>query len=710
MKRFIIFSSILILLVGGAYFLAEREGFYVNLGPEEEITAVFRTEGREILYQGENGIWEPFVIRGVDLSASVPGHASSDYAPDYEDYSRWLDQIGEMGANAIRVFTIMDAQFYEALYDHNTGNPQPLYLLQGLSVPDDANYGAGDAYQNEFEGLLLENGRVAVDVIHGNRTIDLGNHTGTGTYRWDVSPWTLGYLVGHEWDSGIIAYTNNSTQGPLSYQGTYFTTSPEASRFEVIMARLMDQITAYESDKYRQQRLISFINSVWDDPFAYAYIYNARYLTYNQVDMEHILPTGELLSGTFAAYRLQLNCPDFQDYLTDEQRAELGSLLDGLDGADLYSSYLRLLSRYHTVPVAAVGYGFSSARGAILEGAEPMTEEEQGQALADLWLDMRQADWTGGFVSTWQDTWERNSWNTVSYTYGYGVDPWQDVQTDGQCYGLMSFLWGEEGSVCQVDGDAGEWAGETPVWAQNGLRLFMRYDDKYLYFYADGFDPDTQVLYLPLDTTPKSGSTYAQGYDLRFQQACDFLVIIDGRDNSRVEVQEYYEALWAVYSYETDRVNAYEKEELRDKDSPVFRPIRMLVQSAEPQIQYTWAAQPTYETGRLRYGSANPDGADYDSLADFCFTENGVEIRIPWQLLNFANPSEMMIHDDYYEHYGVEYIHIDEMYVGLTDDAHREYRVNMESFPLECWGRDVTYHERLKESYYILQEYWSAHA
>ena len=707
MKRFIIFSSVLILLVGGAFLLADREGIYVNLGPTEEITAVFRTEGREILYQGENGTWEPFVIRGVDLSASIPGHAASDYAPDYEDYSRWLGQIGEMGANTIRVFTIMDADFYEALYDYNTGNPQPLYLLQGLSVPDDANYGAGDVYQSEFEGLLLENGCAAVDVIHGNRTIDLGNHTGTGTYRWDVSPWTLGYLLGHEWDSGIIAYTNNSTQGSLSCQGTYFTTSPEASRFEVVMARLMDQITAYESDKYRQQRLISFINSVWDDPFAYTYIYNARYLTYNQVDMEHIIPTQELLSGTFASYRLQLNCPDFQNYLTDEQRAELGSLLDGLDGTDLYSGYLKLLSRYHTVPVAAVGFGFSSARGAILEGSEPMTEQEQGQALVGLWRDTRQADWVGGFVSTWQDVWERNSWNTVPFTYGYGVDPWQDVQTDGQCYGLMSFLWGEEGSVCQVDGDAGEWAGETPVWERNGLRLFMDYDDKYLYFYGEGFDPDTQVLYLPLDTTPKSGSTYADGYDLSFQQACDFLVIIDGRYNSRVEVQEYYEALWAIFSYETARVNAYTQEERRDRDSPVFRPVRMLVQSAEPQIQSTWSPEPTYETGKLRYGNADPDAADFDSLADFCFTENGVEIRIPWQLLNFSNPSEMMIHDDYYECYGVESFSINEMYVGAMlagDDS----RLRMSAFPLEGWGGTITYHERLKESYYILQDYWQS--
>ena len=83
-----------------------------------------------------------------------------------------------------------------------------------------------------------------------------------------------------------------------------------------------------------------------------------------------------------------------------------------------------------------------------------------------------------------------------------------------------------------------------------------------------------------------------------------------------------------------------------------------------------------------------------------------MEIRLPWQLLNFGNPSEMMVHDDYYEHYGIDYIHIDEMYVGAALEGAQE-RVLMASVPLAGWGKDVTYHERLKQSYYDLQQYWS---
>lgn len=708
MKRFIIASCVVVFLLGGLLYLTLFRGVYWDSRPDEAVEAVFRTQGREIQYQTDSGAWEELVIQGVDVSSNLPGRAALDFYPEYEDYMRWLTQIGEMGGNTVRVYTIMDAEFYEALYDYNTEHSQPLYLLQGLSVPDHANYGAEDIYQAEFVDLLKENGIKSVDVIHGKRVIELGNHTGTGWYRWDVSPWTIGYLLGHEWDSGIIAYTNYSTQGPQSYQGTYFQTAPEATRFETAMAQLMDNITDYESKKYKQQRLISFINSPWDDPFEYETLYNTRFFSYNQLDMEHILPTSELKSGYFAAYRLQYLCPDFQTYLTQAQRTALGDLLTGLEDMDLYSSYLELLSRYHTMPVAAVGFGFSTSRAPVVEGQEPLNEQEQGQALVEMWQKIRQADWAGGFVSTWQDVWDRNTWNTVYATYDYGVDYWQDVQTDGQNYGLMEFLPGEEGFACCVDGSTSEWNQEDVVWTEKGRTLSMKYDARYLYCYVDGVSQKDETIYIPIDTTPNTGSTYCERYDISFERPCDFLIIIDGEHNSRVEVQERYESLWAMYAYETNQENPYVRADLRAKDSPVFRSIRLLVQRKEPQTLANWVAMPTYETGKLTCGSGDPEAPDYNSLTDFAFTDNGVEIRIPWQMLNFSNPAEGMIHDDYYEHYGVEYIHIDELYAGVICSSDAEERGRMSPFALEGWDKDIAYQERLKKSYYVLQEEWAS--
>ena len=68
-----------------------------------------------------------------------------------------------------------------------------------------------------------------------------------------------------------------------------------------------------------------------------------------------------------------------------------------------------------------------------------------------------------------------------------------------------------------------------------------------------------------------------------------------------------------------------------------------------------------------------------------------------------------MIHDDYYVHYGVENLHIDEMYIGIASGDDAEERIAMKPFALEGWGKRVTYHERLKQSYYLLKDYWAAH-
>ena len=42
-----------------------------------------------------------------------------------------------------------------------------------------------------------------------------------------------------------------------------------------------------------------------------------------------------------------------------------------------YGGYLGLMGRYHTMPVLAAGYGFSTSRGAIVQNQAPLSEEEQ---------------------------------------------------------------------------------------------------------------------------------------------------------------------------------------------------------------------------------------------------------------------------------------------------------------------------------------------
>lgn len=707
MKRFLIFAvGLLVVIVGGIYLVFCR-GFYICFpwGSETSASVPFQTDTADILICGKDGNYTPIEIQGVGLTASMPGNYASAFAPDKGDYLRWLGDIGDMGANTVEIYCIMDDDFYNALYEYNTSNEEPLYLIQGIQVTDAANYGAKSAYDDDFLGELLRNGLACVDVIHGRKINPLGGYV----YLCDVSPWVIGYLVGYEWDADTVAYTDHQTVHNGIYQGTYFSTCEEATAFEAMLAKVMDRMISYETDKYHTQRTISFMNAPNTDFLEYEEMYAEQLSKYAWIDAEHILPEKDIYSGYFASYRTYDFCEDFTEYLSVEAKGKLVSNLAQVDRSHVYGGYLDLLSAYHTMPVLLAGYGFSTARGTVKE--EPLTEWEQGERLIEVWQDAKEAKLVGVCISTWQDQWERKSWNTA-----FSISPetnlyWHDLQTDGQNYGLMAF-WPGEDPVCLLDGDASEWINDTPALEADGMSLYARSDQEALYLLIEGEDVGEGVpLYVPFDMTDQLGSTSCASPEVSFDRAADFLLCLAGKDNTRILVQERYDAMRE--NFNNEQANGDPFVSFPDVDSAAFVLVRMAIRNdslVDTSINRTarelqkLKALGAWETGRLVYGNGNPDASNYNSLADFCFGENCAEIRIPWQLINIADPVDMMIHQDYYINYGVETEHISSCGVGLGDGKET---IVMHSVELKRLGRSVTWQEYKKQSYYVVQSYWN---
>lgn len=719
MKKFMIVVIAAGVLGLAAFYALWHYGFYIDINPDAPVKTAFTADGTKIMMCGKDGT-EEFQIKGVEISASMPEHAASDFAPEKEDYLRWFSQIREMGANTIKAAGIMDDTFYDALYEFNTDCNEPLYLLQGILVQDAVNYGAGDAYEEDYMGQLLNDGRQMVDVIHGNRLI-MGNVPGKGSgwYTKDISKWVLGFLVGSEWSGDTVAYTDHETTHGGSYEGKYFRTDAAADPFEAMLARVMDEITSYESSKYKVQHLIGFANSPATDPLVYRDDYDKlqeKYahsgksgVTYArqldkicQIDAEHIHPTNLVKAGYFAAYSLYDFCDDFYKYLSEEQTETVSDILDGIDTSGSYDGYVQFLGKYHTMPVVCVGYGFTTARGVVSEKGFPITEKTQGERLVEIYEDLCAAGWSGAVINSWQDRWELKSWNTAYAQDFTNNAMWHDIQTEAQGYGLMAF----SAERCVIDGVPDEWEEEDIVCVNDGLTLSAYADDKGLALLVQGNAvSDETALYIPVDTTDKSGSTSSQSPSLSFSRPADFLICIDGDQNSRILVQERYESVRANFLQEINGENAYIIFPARD--SNIFRPVYMVMKNTAmvEYVDYTNREikyLPTYETGKLRLGNGNPNAADYDSLTDFCYGEECVEIRIPWALLNVANPSDMYIHDDYYENYGIDFISADVFWLGISGESSEEIR--MEAFRLS-WKQKI-YEERLKQSYTIVQSAW----
>ena len=706
MKKFIIICFILIILFVIWDILYYRVGIYIDFNPNKEISTFTKTEGKNI-YVKKNGNYETFEIKGVNLGVGIPGHYATDYAIDKETYLRWFKQIKELGANTIRVYTILQDDFYNAIYEFNKDNPDPLYVIHGLWVNDYVLFSEKDAYDEEFLEKMLEDVKILSDVIHGNKKISFNQEYGNGNYTKDISQWVIGYILGVEWEDVTVAYTNDIEQDKKSYNGKYMYTKENATPFEAMLARVGDKMLEYESNRYKEQRLIAFSNWPTTDPLSYLEIVENYFLKVANVDVENIGITDEVKSGYFASYHVYPYYPDYLSYY-----ANVEDFKDDDGNINTYREYLKRINNYHTIPVVISEFGLPSSRGITQidkytgRNQGGLSEKEQGEGIVQCYKDIKAANCAGGIVFTWQDEWFKRTWNTMHAVDLTKTPYWSDYQTNEQFFGLLSFDPGNEKSICYVDGISSDWKEEEFAREDENGKLYMKYDEKFIYFMVDkeGLNINSKI-YIPIDTTNKSGSTYCENYDLKFNQNVDFVIAIDGIDNSRVVVQERYEQARALFNREINSESPYNH--IPYYETPIFKNINLILKRSDSVTGKDNATAETYETGKLTYGNANPESEEFNSLADFCINGNILEIKIPWQLLNFSNPSEMKIHDDYYENYGVEEIQIDNMNVGLILEENKHKRADLSAVELKGWGKNVTYHERLKESYYILQQEWN---
>lgn len=711
MKRFIIACCCVFLLAGlllyGYYFA----GFHVGLGVRGESATTFvKQEGDQLLVDKGNE-YEPFELRGVSVGAGIPGHFPTDYAIDKDTYLRWFEQIQQMGANTIRVYSLQGTAFYEAFFEYNQDNPDPLYLVHGVQIDDYSQNSYMSALDGEYLSTFKDSAKTIVDVIHGQRLVELGSVAGTGSYSRDISQWVVGYVLGTGWIPRTVVYTDLQESDTTPYQGEYLSATADASPFESMLALVGDEVIRYETDRYGQQRLITFESGVSADPFDYPDEIESDFEMYASFDIEHVVASSRVVAGLFASYQVYPYYLEFMDYLPKSES----------DDSSYFAQYVKQLNEHHNLPVVISEYGMSSSRAMMRDDSDSgrtfgaMNEQEQGEHIAQSYAEIVAAGSAGSILFCWQDEWTSRSWNTAANVDTLKSPYWSDAQTGGQSFGVLSLDPGSDRCVSYVDGDDEEWSDDDVVGESGGTTISMKTDEKYLYFMARGEGVgEGSKLYIPIDTTPKSGSFSSADPAVSFDRAADFLIVVDGVHESRVLVQERYDVLRATSLGKTDGEDPFA--DVPATDSPVFKPVSLMLQTlsnrvaldggedAVARLTNTWKLYQTYETGKLVYGDANPEHEGFNFLADFCFGDGFVEIKIPWQLLNFSNPSEMQIHDDYYEHYGVENMKIDRMYVGVGDGNET---ISLFEKPLKGWGTNVTYHERLKESYYIVQQMWA---
>ncbi|WP_236682888.1 tetratricopeptide repeat protein [Thermus filiformis] len=581
----------------------------------------------------------PLLVRGVNLGVALPGRFPAEFPEEETLYRAWLELIHAMGANAVRTYTLLPPAFYRALAGLNRTHKTPLYLFQGVwtELPEELGYEA-HAFEGPFLEGFLEEGRDVLDALHGNLYRPPRPGHAFGSYTADVSPWTLGLLVGREFEPHAVkAYNERHPQ--KAYRGRFLEALPGANPFEAYLAEVLDRLAQYEWEVYGTARPLSVSNWPTLDPLHHptestreeeAALRRARgervpeetVREFNNdevsLDMAQVRPTPGSPVTTFANYHAYPYYPDFMNL--DPGYAQAPSR---------YLGYLLDLKAHHKDQPILIGeIGLPTSRGIAHlnpEGRHHGGHSELGQAeeVVRLLKEIEEAGLAGGLVFAFLDEWFKQNWLFMDLEAPGRSPYWHNLLDAEENYGLLAATAKDPP---RLDGQADDWEDTPFLLREEGRFLKAKADPEYLWLLYRGPLP----LRLYLDTVP-GGVPVAEGF------GAEFLLEV-GQEGGRLLVEKGYYPFQEL----SHGLPGTEFLLFRGPTRPTEGPFVPFV--LEPNRRRTGRdgrdfPRKTYELGLLHPGQDPPEARD--PTADYALGEV-LELRLPWGMLLFADPSQRL--------------------------------------------------------------------
>lgn len=673
MRKFLNFFITLFILAAFAFTIFENKQYL--FGEHEPITYV---KDQRIYYEGE-----PIYVNGINLDSVKPGYLPGNYAATKEDYEKWFQQIADLNMNCVKVKSIMPARFYQCLKEYNQNHRRPLYLIQGVTIDNsDIDRESIRKDHRQIHKLLFQRVKDTVDIVHGNKTPVFSKHI-KELYRFDVSEYTLAYSIDSALDYDDIIYSEIVNHKGEEYESHFITTKKGASETEKFFARIANEMVRYENWRYRTQRVMTIQGSRSD--IVEAILLQDHHTDAKgkkrYIDLANIQPTSQMKSGMVASYSLNLE--------NNEQMNYKGGLKLQIKELQKYNPTMPILISEYAVPTTKVGDNYSKDN----EGT--INEKEQGENLIEILEQIKDANLCGQVMLEWQDSWYRSAWNIQNLVQKNHAKYWDNTMSYSQHYGLLSF----DPSAIYPDGDLSDWKGAAFSSTKEGYQLAVQQDEAYLYLClkSEKSLKDRQIR-LALDTTPKSGSTNV--FRDQFNRSVDFYLALKNK-NGRLYVQKYYSPTEFMKNKEAIHQNP---NRIHKPDKNEFTEVEVKVQNRfYSKVEKKFMEDKYAKVGYFHHGNAHPNEKDYDSNADYYLSDHTLEVRIPWQLLNFYDPTQGKVIDDFYHQWSIHPLQIEKIYVAGAIDG---TMLPFIPYTLERWQKP-TYTPRLKESYWMLKEYFS---
>jgi hypothetical protein len=591
--------------------------------------------------------------------------------------------MGELNANAVRAYTILPPAFYQALKAYNQAAARPLYLIQEVWIPDSAE----DLYDPNIEKEFQQEILWTVDLIHGQADVPFSPGHAYGRYAADVAPYVLGLAVGREVDPKTVQITNASNPGRTSYQGRYISL-PEGNPTEAWLARMCDLAVRYEVETYNAQRPLTVVNWPPLDPLTHP-----TESTYKQ-EIEIRAKLGERISevvprfmndadvvsidirkfktapafdaGLFALYHIYQHWPDFLLYEPSYAEAH------DAEGPNRYLGYLQALKKvYPDFPLLVGEYGLSTSLGAAHLHPQGwnnggLSERQQADLLVRFTQNIRDAGYAGGLVFEWQDEWFKHVADsfTAPLEKPWDRNPlWMNALDPEKNFGIVGYK--PVFPVPRLCGEPADWqdakavyplgaGGANPGGSASELRaVYAMSDFEFLYLRLDvqptALDWGKWNYWIALNTLPgQSGSRVLPELQTRIESGANFLIDLSGASSSRILIAEDYNPSGRFpIPGRPDQSRIWRKQGMNIElaESSAFEDI--LTEANPPRYVLDGRIFPplNYDRSSLLFGTADPASPNYSSLA-LCHVDSGkgiIELRLPWGLLYFMDPSSLMV-------------------------------------------------------------------
>jgi hypothetical protein len=579
--------------------------------------------------------WEKIFLKGVNMGVALPGKFPSEFSASFDQYLEWFRLIGEMNSNVIRIYTILPPEFYEAFAYYNLlYQNRKLYLLHGVwaKEPLKENY-YNPVSQREFRKEIID----VVDVIHGKAVIKPKPGHACGTFVTDISKYVIGIVLGREWEPKAVTFTNRNND-ISSFTGDFISVS-NANAMEVWLARMMDFTIQYETQSYKAQRPVSFVNWLPLDPMFHSteFIENEKVNEYDNdlesIDIQKFNVSNLFTPGIFASYHAY---PYYPDYIYNERK--YASSINNKGDPDNYFGYLKNLKEFHPeIPLVIAEYGLPSSRGnshytpfGFNQGGH--SEQEQADLSIILTNDIHETECAGAVYFEWIDEWFKHNWMVMDFEQPRERRKfWHNMENPEQNFGIMAV----EGRSKVIDGKTNDWDDDISFALSDADPGYFS-----LVSHIPELDFNKHRLFIAINTYDEEKGEHKLPFlDEYFNPGIEFLLEFNSQKDARILVDDMYSVFTDIYN---DSIPVYAS---KNNNNGVFSEQKLLSNRSRITLTGDSIKRILHNRSNLIHGNSS---LSEFSNADWFWNEKDkiLELRLTWHLLNVSDPSTRSVLDD----------------------------------------------------------------